>query len=55
MLGPPVPRQQLVELLSGMAGDAGEHVGEPGLRIDVVQFGGDDQAVEDGGALAAAN
>ena len=38
----------------GMVGDAGEHVGEPGLRIDVVELGGDDQAVDDGGALAAA-
>ena len=35
-------------------GDAGEDVGEPGLRIDVVHLGGDDQAVHDGGALAAA-
>ena len=23
-----------------MGGDAGEHVGQPGLRIDVVQLGG---------------
>ena len=37
-----------------MIGDAGEHVGQPGLGIDVVELGGDDQAVEEGGALAAA-
>ncbi len=37
-----------------MLGDAGEGVGEPSLRIDVVHLGGDDQAVHDGGALAAA-
>ena len=34
--------------------DAGEDVGEPGLRIDVVQLGRGDQAVQDRGALAAA-
>ena len=34
--------------------DAGEHVGEPGLRIDVVEPGGLDQRVHDGRALAAA-
>lgn len=37
-----------------MAGDAGEDVGEPGLRVDIVEAGGLDQGVEDGGALTAA-
>ena len=37
-----------------MIGDAGEHVGEPGLRIDVVELGGLDQRVDRRGALAAA-
>ena len=32
----PVPREKLVEALRGMVGDAGQHVGEPSLRIDVV-------------------
>ena len=50
----PVPGQQLVDSAGRMLGDAGEHVGEPGLRIDVVQLGGDDQAVHGGGTLAAA-
>jgi hypothetical protein len=50
----PIPRQQFVEFLDGMFGDAGQDVGEPGLRIDVVHLGGDDQAVHHGGALAAA-
>ena len=50
----PIPRQQFVEFLDGMFGDAGQDVGEPGLRIDVVDLGGDDQAVHGGGALAAA-
>jgi len=36
-----------------MDGDAGEDVGEPRLRIDVVQLGGRDQAVEDGSTLTA--
>ena len=31
-----------------------EHIGEPGLRIDIVQPRGLDQRVEDGGALTAA-
>jgi hypothetical protein len=35
-------------------GAAGEDVGEPSLRAEVVHLGGDDQAVHDGGALAAA-
>jgi hypothetical protein len=38
-----------------MFGDAGQDVGEPGLRIDIVHLGGDDQAVHNGGALAASN
>ena len=37
-----------------MFGDARQHVGEPGLRIDVVHLGRDDEAVHGGGALAAA-
>ena len=32
---------------------AGQHVGEPGLRIDVVELGGLDQGVDGGGAPAA--
>ena len=32
---------------------AGEHVGEPSLRIDVVELGGVDERVEGGGASAA--
>jgi hypothetical protein len=47
----PVPEQQLLELVGGMIGDAGQDVGQPGLRIDVVELGGDDQAVHEGRAL----
>src|SRR5688500_16212504 len=37
-----------------MLGDAGEHVGEPGLRVDVVHLRGDDEAVHGSGAHAPA-
>lgn len=37
-----------------MLGDAAEDVGEPGLGIDIVHLGSDDQAVHGGGTLAAA-
>src|SRR5207237_8939147 len=37
-----------------MLGDPGQDVGQPGLRVDVVHFGGDDQAVHRRGALSAA-
>jgi len=29
-----------------MAGDAGQDIGQPSLRIDIVQFGGDDQTID---------
>ena len=28
-----------------MPGDAGQDIGQPRLRIDIVQFGGDDEAI----------
>jgi hypothetical protein len=34
--------------------DAGEHIGEPGARIDVVELSGLKQGVHDGGTLSAA-
>jgi hypothetical protein len=37
-----------------MPGDAGQDVSQPGLRIDIVQFGGDDQAVDRRCSLSAA-
>ena len=37
-----------------MAGDTGEDVGQPGLGIDVVELSGDDEAVHEGGTVAAA-
>jgi hypothetical protein len=40
--------------MSRMGGDAGEDIGQPGLRIDTVHLGGNDQAVHGGGAVSAA-
>ena len=34
-------------------GDAGKHIGEPGLPVDVVELGSDDEGVHRRGALAA--
>jgi hypothetical protein len=34
--------------------DIGQHVGEPGLRIDAVELGGLDEGIGDGRGLAAA-
>lgn len=47
----PVPGQKLIEPVAGVVVDAGEHVGEPGLRIDVVELCGHDQRRHDGGAV----
>ena len=46
--------QQLFEPGCRMIGDASEDIGEPSLRIDIVELGGLDQGVDDGGALTAA-
>jgi len=42
----PVPRQQFVDAVGGMFGDARQHVGESGQGIGAVHFGGDDRAME---------
>jgi hypothetical protein len=39
--------------MSRMGGDAGEDVGQPGLRIDAVHLGRDDQAIHGRGASSA--
>ena len=49
-----VPRQQVGESGLRFVCDAGENVGEAGLRIDVVEFGGLDQRVHDDGSLGSA-
>ena len=50
----PVPRKQLIDSLRRVVGNAGEHVGEPGLRINIIQFAGDDNAVHYGRASSTA-
>lgn len=44
----PFPRQQLVKARDGQIGDAGQHVGKPGLRIDIVETGRGDEGQHDG-------
>ena len=43
----PVPGEQLVEPADGMVGDAGEDVGQPCLRIDVIEAAGLNQRIRD--------
>ena len=51
--GLPVPREKFVDAMSGMAGDTGEDIREPGLRVDVIHLGRGDEAIHGGGALTA--
>src|SRR5882757_4901437 len=48
----PVPGQQRGEIVDLVIGDTGEHVGEPGLWIDVVELCGLNQREHDRGAFA---
>ena len=48
----PFPREELIKLACGMIVDPCQHVGEPSLRVDVVETGGLDQRVHEGGTLA---
>ena len=50
----PIPRQEFVEPVSRVLGDAGQNVGQPSLRIDVVHFCSDDDAVHGGSTLSSA-
>lgn len=43
-----------METMLRNASDAGEDVGEPGLWIDIVELGGDDERIEIGGTFSAA-
>jgi hypothetical protein len=36
----PVPRQEFIEFAHRLISNAGENVGKPSLRIDVVELGG---------------
>ena len=52
--GFPVPGQEVVDRLGRVVVDAGEHVGEPGAGIDVVEPCGLDQGVQGGGTVRSA-
>jgi hypothetical protein len=39
----PITRQQLMQFAGRVIGDAGQDIGEPGLAIDVVHFGCDEE------------
>ncbi len=49
-----MPRQQFINTIDHVIRDAVKNVGEPGLRIDAVEFGRFDQRVGDGGRFATA-
>jgi hypothetical protein len=49
----PPPREELSEFRLWHVGDAGEDVGEPSLRIDVVKFCGLDERVDERGRSAS--
>ena len=40
--------------MSRVLGDAGQHIGQPGLRINVIHLGSRDQRGHDGGAISTA-
>src|ERR1700734_1775403 len=42
----PVPGQKFIDALGGMVLQAGEDIGEPGVRIDVIDPGGVDQGID---------
>src|SRR5580704_9686196 len=53
-LGSPVPRQEVVQPVDIVIVDPGQHVGEPSLRIDIVELGRLNECQHDRGALTAA-
>ncbi len=52
--GFPIPGQEFVNFAHGRVRQFAERVREPCLRVDVVEFCGDDERVHEGGAIAAA-
>ena len=48
-----LPREQFLDAVDGMLGEAGEHLAEVLSGIEAVEFRAADQAIEDGGAFAA--
>ena len=50
---PPIPGKQLGQLALWLASDAGEHVGEPSLGIDIIELGSLNQSVHDGRSFSS--
>ena len=48
----PAPGEQVAQLGGRVFRDAAEHIAKVGFRIEAVQLGGADQAVDRSGALA---
>ena len=53
LIGGEVPRQQLVNVVDLVVGDAREHVPQIGFGIDAIEFRGADQAVDRSGSFTA--
>ena len=49
----PPPGEQLLEALGRVLSDAGQHVSQPGLRIDLVELGRHDQRRNGGSSIGA--
>jgi hypothetical protein len=47
----PVPGQKFIQPVESKVVDAREHVGKPGLRVDIVELGRHDQGRQDGSTL----
>ncbi|MCS3453797.1 hypothetical protein M2222_009309 [Bradyrhizobium elkanii] len=49
----PIPREQVGDSVDGVIRKPGQHVSEPGLRINVVHLAGFDQGIDSGGTIGA--
>jgi len=52
LAGLPIPGKQVGDFVGGVIWKPGQHVSEPGLRIDVVHLAGFDQGIDSGGTMA---
>ena len=52
MIRLPIPGKKISDFVGRVIWKAAEHVGEPGLRIDVVHLAGFDQGIDGGGTMA---
>jgi hypothetical protein len=49
----PIPWKQVSDFVGGVIWKLGQHVSEPGLRIDIVHLAGFHEGIDGGGAMAA--